>query len=591
VITSRPLPPLERIEEAVRLPLLDEESSLSLIERVSGGRATGYGWPASVKDAVRRPLFAIMLGVWLRNRVGTTPRSTGEMLRYLTERAIPEDDAESAALLRRLARASTDRSNAPVPMADVAERDRLPPLRDSGLVVERDGDVSFGLPILTQWFAAQCLASGDPSIEELLDDPFRLGLWRYALTIAIGDLSSEQASGLLDPLVRSDPAFASEIVHDALRDSADPSEGLAAPPALEAARAIRNSAEAWLAGVGPLAPLLGIARPDGSALPLGAASFDDSLMTMWRNADDLDADVIDLPPSEHILRASPGWGPGRLTRPASEPAWAWRWSLHDLVSALKPWVKERLLPLEDGPLFEEAAWAEALALLGTGSLTPGPIELDAIEERLAGVPRNALFRDYRRTYNLYAIRRRVTQLRAADQGALPGPWPPPDEEHIGGGWVWDPYSPQRLLERTRAVYEGALRGYAQLVQRWLPTLGPRLMTYVTLPAQIVGTLYFDKSDRDFSGGPVLNWQLEAVDSGQPITVEIGLHEGRGALGSPDREDLRRANERLRIQRPQARQWIHAISHGTALEVFGSTPATEIAFGMLGDDLKRTKLYS
>lgn len=591
VITSRPLAPLERIEEAVRLPLLEEEDSLSLVERVSGGRATRYGWPPSVKDAVRRPLFAILLGVWLRTRVGTTPRSTGEMLRRLVEREIPDDDGESAAVLQRLARASTNRGDAPVPIADVADRDRLPALRDSGLVVERDGTVSFGLPILTQWFAAQCLASGNPSIDALLEDPARLDLWRYAVIIAVGELSFEQASVLVDPLVRTDPGFASQVVHDALREYADASEGLVAPPALDAARSIRQSTEAWLAGVGPLAPLLGIARGDGSVLPLGAASFDDSLMTMWRHADDLDTDVIELPAGEHIFGASPGWGPGRLTRPANEPAWPWRWSLHDLVNAVKPWVKERLLPLEDGPLFEEAAWAEALALLGAGSLTPGPIELSEIEERLAGIPDDALFRDYRRTYVLRAIRKRVAGLREAGESKLPGPWPPPDEDHGGGGWVWDPYSRERLLERTQAVYEGALRGYAQLVERWLPTLGSRLMTYVTLPAQLVGTLHFDKRERDFSGSPVLHWQFEALDPGHSVTVHLELGEGRSALRSPEREvELRRAYNALRAQRPQARQWIDTISHATALDIFGSTPATEIAFGLLADDLKRIKLY-
>jgi len=589
VMTSRPLAPLDRIEETVRLPLLEEEDSLALVERVSGSRATGYGWPTSVKDAVRRPLFAILLGAWLRTR-GGTPRSTGEMLRSLIERAIPDDDPETRALLRRLARASTDRGDAPVPIAEVADRERLPSLRDSGLVVEREGRVSFGLPILTQWFGAQSLATGEPGIEALLADPPRLDRWRYALIIAIGELSFEQASGLLDPIARANPGVASDMVHEALRDYADADERLVAPAAIPAAEAIRAAAESWLAGFGPLAPLVGIARADGSPLPLGAASFDDSLMTMWRNADDVDAAVVELPPEEHVLGATPGWGPGRLTRPSSEPAWPWRWSLHDLVDGLKPWVKERLLPLESGPLFDEAAWAEALALLRVGSLAPGPIELGEIESRLAGIPLDGLFRDFRRTYDLRAIRGRVARLREAGETQLPGPWPAPDEDH-GGGWVWDPYSPQRLLERTRAVYEGALRGYVQLVERWFPKLGPRLMTYVTLPATLVGTLFFEKRNREFSGGPVLRWRLDAVDASQSTTVEIEVSEARGALLTPHREgELRRAYETLRARRPQARLWLDAISHGTALDIFGSTPATEIAFRWLADDLKRIRLY-
>ena len=592
VITTRPLAPLERLEESVRLPLLEEQDSLALVERVSGSRATGYGWPASVTDAVRRPLFAILLGVWLRDRAGTTPRSTGEMLRALVERAIPDGDAETSALLRRLAQASTDRGDGPVPLAEIADRDRLSSLRASGLVVERGGAVSFGLPILTQWFAAQSLAGGDPGIEELLSDPVRLDLWRYALIIATGELSFEQASALLDPIVRADPGFASQVVHEAFRDHADAGEGLTAPPALQAAEAIRRGTESWLVGVGPTARLLGIARPDGSPLPLGAVSFDGSLMTMWRIADDSETDVVELPPGEHILQASPGWGQGRLTRPPSEAGWPWRWSLNELVASLKPWIKERLLPLEDGPLFDEAAWAEALAILGIGSLAPEPIELGAIEERLDAIPRNAFVRDYRRTYDLRAIRARVVELRKAGETELRGPWPPPDRGIGSVGWVWEPYSPSRLLDRTQAVYAGALRGYAQLVERWLPNLAPRLMTYATLPAQLVGSLYFTKGDSDLSGSPVLSWQLEAVDPSLSTTVDIALSAGRRDQSTPDRGyDLRRAYEKLRAQRPSARHWISATSQETLLDVFGSTPATEIAFGLLSDDLKRTKFYS
>jgi hypothetical protein len=591
-ITSRPLAPLERIEEAVRLPPLDEEASFALVERVSGARATGYGWPESVKDAVRRPLFAILLGVWLRTTAGTTPRSTGELLRGLVERAIPERDPETTRLLRRLARLATDRRDAPVPQAEVAGgRDLLSRLRDSGLIVERAGAVSFGLPILTQWFAAQSLAAGEPPIQDLLADPARLDLWRYATVIAVGELSFSQATALLDPIVEADPGFASQVVAEALREYADASEGLKAPPSLEAGQAIRSAAKGWLSGLGLMAPLLSIARPDGSPLPLGAASFDDSLMTMWRQADDLDAEVVELPRSEHVFQASPGWGPGRLTRPAAEPAWPWRWALHDVVHAIKPWVKERILPLKHGPLFEEAAWAEALALLGIGSLAPGPLDLAEVEARLAGVPSGALFRDYRRTYDLLAIRARVAALREAGLTELPGPWPGPDEDYGGGGWVWDPYSPERLLERTQAVYQGAMDGYTQLVDRWLPTLGPRLMTYVTLPAKLVGTLHFNKRERDLNGGPMLRWQLEPREPGKATVAEIELHEEREALWGPEHHlELRRAYEQLRARRPQARYWIDATSHGTVLDIFGSTPAAEIAFGLLGDDLERIKLY-
>jgi hypothetical protein len=65
VITSRPLPDFERIEETVRLPVLSSEQSLSLIESIVQRRVTGHQWPAAISEAIRRPFYALLLADWL----------------------------------------------------------------------------------------------------------------------------------------------------------------------------------------------------------------------------------------------------------------------------------------------------------------------------------------------------------------------------------------------------------------------------------------------------------------------------------------------------------------------------------------------
>jgi hypothetical protein len=588
VITSRPLAPLESAEERVSLPLLDETGALSLVERISGARHVGYNWPASVRDAVRRPLFAILLGIWLRTKPGTSPRSTGEMLRWVLERALPDRDPAHVRLLRRLARLATDAGDVPIRVGDVADREELATLRESGLVAEHDGFVSLGLPILTQWFAAQSLATGEVTVGELIGNRSRLDLWRYALVMAVGDLNTNKVTELLDPLVRADPGFASEVLHEGLQSYG--STRTALPNPLEIGGAIRAATAAWLAGLGPVAPLLSFSRSDGTPVALGVALRGDFLEVMWRPDDDLGADVVELPERADPFDFGPGWGPGRGSSPGREAAWPWRWALDDVAADLGRRIDDRRLPVDRGPLFEEEAWSEALALLGWGSLVPGPVALDELEKRLHVIPEEALFGTYRRLYELRAIRRRVLELRVRGEVELLPPWPAPDKP-MRGGWIWDGYSRERLLERTRAVCAGALESYTQLVDQWLPTLATRLTTYVTLPARFAATLHYNVDALGMEGAPMLDWHFEALPLSEQRTVEIELAEV-GAAHAPIAGDpaLDRAEAQLRMHRPLARGWIYASTHRQALDVFGATPATDVAYELLKRDLQRLKLH-
>ena len=69
VVTTRHLPGLRIVDPQVTLPEFDEDSVLSLISKVAG-RAVEMrefrSWPASIQDAVKRPLFAVMIGCELR---------------------------------------------------------------------------------------------------------------------------------------------------------------------------------------------------------------------------------------------------------------------------------------------------------------------------------------------------------------------------------------------------------------------------------------------------------------------------------------------------------------------------------------------
>jgi hypothetical protein len=200
-----------------------------------------------------------------------------------------------------------------------------------------------------------------------------------------------------------------------------------------------------------------------------------------------------------------------------------------------------------------------------------------------------MLRDYRTIYDLRAIRAKLAALNAQGSTELAPPWPAADIQPTGS-WVWDPYSPEQLLGRTTAVYDGALRGYTQLVERWFPNLGSRLTVFATLPATALGTLYFDKREHDFTGGPVLQWLLDPVEHGQATSVAFSLkQESAGFMSDELHQRHQEAYDQLRALRPAQRHWIRASAHGTALQIFDATPATNLAYEILQADLKSIHL--
>ena len=223
VITSRPLPafaPDTCKDERVDMRLLSEEESTDLIRRLSGHQQFHLSsWPAPIRDALRLPLFAILLGVHLQRSAQVVPQSTGELLAYLVVRSLGRTALNSTAsdlLLQQLAVLSTDRQGGDVPTSGLATMDQVQALLDSRLVVERIGGVAFPLAILREWFAAHSLANGDPDVDALLADRKRLELWRYPLIMYVSLFDDDQVFGVLGRLAEKHPGFASAIVDEAL---------------------------------------------------------------------------------------------------------------------------------------------------------------------------------------------------------------------------------------------------------------------------------------------------------------------------------------------------------------------------------------
>lgn len=377
------------VQEVVSVSPLSEEEADVLITSIAGPPIIGQWhtrWPESLQDAVRRPLFAVLTGMYLRERDGRPPRSTGELLSDLVERSlgrVTADQASVNSLLQRLAVICTDRAATFIPTTELAPKNQSQSLLDSRLVVERGRTIGFPLPILTQWFAAHSLAAGTPTPDALVTDPLQLERWRYPLIILSAVFDHDTVSTVLVPLAAHHAAFTSEIVSKGLvgPPTYDEQKDVPMLPARECAQRIRTALQAWTTGIGPLAALTAPVGGDAKLLPCGVRTTELGTIIAWYDGPDTHADVFELPPDADV-HDRVDWPFVYGVHPRQQSAWAWRATHERLARNLATWLNQRMFPVDEGPLLHEGAWQAALVLTQRGDLRRAPVPLEEIESYL-----------------------------------------------------------------------------------------------------------------------------------------------------------------------------------------------------------------
>lgn len=151
VLTTRPLPGNPAGGDAVSMRILSESETLALIGRFAGRSVRAgewIGWPRPVRQAVRRPLFAILLGLYLAGADRGVPRSAGDLLASLIRRALAQMRARvegAEPTLEELAVRAID-SDTGVAARELAAAGQLRILTETGLVVEQGERFNFRTP-------------------------------------------------------------------------------------------------------------------------------------------------------------------------------------------------------------------------------------------------------------------------------------------------------------------------------------------------------------------------------------------------------------------------------------------------------------
>jgi hypothetical protein len=447
------------------------------------------------------------------------------------------------------------------------------------------------------------LENGLVDPRELASDFTRLERWRYPLVIAVGTFGYARVEQIFGPIVRSAPAFASQVVEEGLARWAFSDDAVASSPE-EVAQQMRAAMSRWVEGIGPLAPLIAPVREDGSLSTLGLSVAGGRVYgRSWYRGDADLGDVVSL--VEYLPDMQPNWEWPTLNTSIKgvgkhrQPAWTWRYTLEDLRSDLSKRPKKRRLPLSGGLLVEEAAWDAARELRKRfdreNYRERDPISLEAVEGYLdfVGWGTDAVafgnqWGQHGREYELKYLKDKVHGLREAGDVELRPPWPmydrmPGDPGYIetgrGSAYFWEWYSPEVLLERVRIILEGALDGYHRFVEELFPRLAPHMLIAATLPARLTGTLILKPREGRPDISPYVAWHLEPLPPGSEN--ELSVEIGRERAG---REYMLGVLRRTQFMRPEAATWISSPEYANS-EFFGKTPATQLAYEWLWDELR------
>ena len=599
VFTARPLTGIEAEGHRVEIPHLEEEGILSLVSKVAGRTVEAkemWGWSESVRDVARRPLFSVMIGAMLREGshvLGTRPI---DLVTSLANRALYDAGSQGGdidLLLQTLAVKAVG-SSASVPKSDVSpNRWRQDLLAASRLVSDESGSFDFTLPIFREWFAARALVEETVSLKELLP---LAGRWEVPLAIAINSENRSIGESLMGTLARSDPGMAGLVLQESedIRDW-DTAEKRSLGTADEAGSQVRQAMEDWHTGIGVLMSEIGPVTDDGSISTLGIGVSNSWVTTSWYHGTEQMPPVVPIPERDGSLSRRRDWPSVRSTSVLPERVWPWVITKGDLAATLSRKLASRRLALISNDAIRELAYDFAYSVgrqrwPRTTEVTIGEVVsfIDSHIER--GTVSLGIAGTVYKSGELSLVRSHLAELLEGGEQFISDPWPGPDRTRPLGGSRWglrEQFTDQRLVERTQAVYAAARRIYADMVRTWFQAFDNRLRLMRLLPVKLMGLLAIPQAKEGHvrptfpPEAPILIWWPQPIDEheGSQVAFELdpqtasSREEARLSIDSAQKESYTRTDEYF---------W-----EMTALHVFDSRPATEMAHSWLIGELRRT----
>lgn len=456
---------------------LDREEAVALIEAIAGSARATWNWDPTLIDAIKRPFFALAVGVMLGE--GERPTGQADLIGRLVTRALATPSGASSAvrdqstfdLLAKLAVSDTQSGGSQDGLS-FQERQQV---LTSTLVHEVGGRVEFSLPIFQQWFASTSILADSALVGLAVSDAESFDRWRWALAVACLGASPERLDDILATCLGANPGAGSWILaqiaagHQWYRDvdGDDIDESTAGHRLLRATRT-------WIDSLGDLSTSIFPIDDPSQPIGLGVHVSGKRVATGWlRNPPESDS-LLDLPAHAHpFAPLGDTWWPDRAGGVAEGDEWPW-------VLVRKRVAGSVLNILDNHPRIggvggvwhAESRYRALRIVLGSRSMFYPPIDRDEairkVEEKL-----------------VYASDGEIVSWRFAGSGTIQGsemvdlaewlrahpeptivrPLPVPDRDDFSGGTIWDLYSDERLrvfctemLGRGCEAYDEAATG-------------------------------------------------------------------------------------------------------------------------------------
>jgi hypothetical protein len=560
VVAGRNVLPAHLQEYQVQQPALSLDMQQALLERIGNPEARRRRIAATAADALRRPLFLLVLAT----NEATLPvgASEDQIAELLFRKALTRTERAKAAAepLKRLAAAILDTPSASAPADDFSDVEQLE-LLQTRLVTEENGALRIPLRLVTEYAAGLWLLDrGRDVVLSRISTDDRADRWRSAIAKYLRGLDDQSAEELLLDL--------------ALRDL-----------------------------------VLALALAEADATPRSEPNPNSRKISLLRRADEVFEHAMPAIYENSISRyeLSSTNGPEHIVRQVIDANERHIFTItsqlenadtrHAALLACKQFAMARIdeglsarsFAITNMRAVDEARWNEARVVASAFDHSRIPvIPIAAVLRRINQIfdppfspppppGSRMIFVDGVRQTHVDLLQLRTVLQAKLDAGieGYAAPFLVGDRDL--DKWVWSRYSPDRLLEMRRDAVSNALDIYRQLVDLWFPGLARRLRRYLMLPARYREHVHYDGANE-----PVYSeyWTPLPNGSASEVLIEAGVPFDFPQIAVEMRElvDEYRPDVRERIQ-------ITATTGRMSSIMWERWPATDVAYEWLVRDLK------
>ncbi|MCZ8377643.1 hypothetical protein O6P37_02080 [Mycobacterium sp. CPCC 205372] len=471
LLTARPGIVTPTPAEEITAPLLAQDEALSLVELAGGKPQQTWHWTADMRATMTRPFFALAAGTMLAR--SHAPSGQADLIRDLVENALAKGIERSAVTSSET---RTVLQNAAVNITrnnrdGLSFSDRLIAAASRLVTDGPEHSIIFSLPIFQHWFAAQAILQDGLIAAEVVSDAHNFNRWRWAAAVAVLSAPSvEVTDDLLDRWVTGNPGAASWIVKEAFSGQSGwrSEEWETLDPKTSGPRLLR-SLRTWTDALGPLAdgvlPSAFVRGPATLGVLVSGHRIHVSVSTSMPPVDQ----VTEVPHGAHplIRNAGSDWQPWFSGAPPRGESWPWVMVRERIAKATRRKLSiDPFLGSTEGVWVQERRYDLARRLLGRSSLLHNDLPAPEIRMRaeelvkLLATDRNARFTiDGTTEYSVAELIDLISWIDSTAPERLLWHLPREDVLQPVGHWIWDFYSPQRLMEFESEVYGRACEAY------------------------------------------------------------------------------------------------------------------------------------